>query len=69
MCEAVEKYAKDYAKEYAEKYAEQKAEIVRLNSLLESIKNLMESMKWSAEQAMTAMKLSEADKAVLLKEL
>ena len=53
MCEAVEKYAKDYAKEYAEKYAEQKAEIVRLNSLLESIKNLMESMKWSAEQALS----------------
>ena len=69
MCEAVEKYAKDYAKEYAEKYAEQKAEIVRLNSLLESIKNLMESMKWSAEQAMTAMKVSEADRDMFLKEL
>ena len=69
MCEAVEKYAKDYAKEYVEKYAEQKAEIVRLNSLLESIKNLMDSMKWSAEQAMSAMKVSEADKALLLKEL
>ena len=77
MCEAVEKYAKDYAeeyakeyaKEYAEKYAEQKAEIVRLDSLVESIKNLMDSMKWSAEQAMSAMKVSEADKAILLKEL
>ena len=69
MCEAVEKYAKDYAKEYAEKYAEQKAEIVRLNSLLESIKNLMESMKWSAEQAMAAMKGSEADRDMFLKEL
>ncbi len=53
MCEAVEKYAEN----------------VRLNSLLESIKNLMESMKWSAEQAMSAMKVSEADKAMLLKEL
>ena len=69
MSEAVEKYAKDYAKEYAEKYAEQKAEIVRLNSLLESIKNLMESMKWSAEQAMAAMKVSEADRDMFLKEL
>ena len=57
MCEAVEKYA------------EQKAESVRLNSLLESIKNLMESMKWSAEQAMAAMKVSDADKAMLLKKL
>jgi hypothetical protein len=61
MCEAVEKYAKDYAKEYAEN--------ARLNSLLESIKNLMDSMKWSAEQAMSAMKVSEADKVLLLKEL
>ena len=57
MCEAVEKYA------------EQKAESVRLNSLLESVKNLMESMKWSAEQAMAAMKVSDADKAMLLKKL
>ena len=61
MCEAFEKYAKDYAKEYAEN--------ARLNSLLESIKNLMDSMKWSAEQAMSAMKVSEADKVLLLKEL
>ena len=37
MCEAVEKYTKDYAKEYAEN--------ARLNSLLESIKNLMDFMK------------------------
>ena len=53
MCEAVEKYAKDYAEEYAKN--------ARQNSLLESIKNLMDSMKWSAEQAMVAMKVSEAD--------
>ncbi len=65
MCEAVEAYAKSYA----EKYAEQKAENVRLNSLLESIKNLMESMKWSAEQAMVAMKVSDVDKDILLKRL
>ena len=61
MCEAVEKYAKDYAEEYAEN--------ARQNSLLESIKNLMDSMKWSAEQAMVAMKVSEEDKAMLLKKL
>ncbi len=53
MCEAVEKYAEN----------------TRLNSLLESIKNLMDSMKWSADQAMTAMKVSDADKAILLKKL
>ncbi len=61
MCEAVQNYA--------EKYAEQKAEIARLNGLLDAVKNLMESMKWSAEQAMAALKISEADKVMLLKEL
>ncbi len=30
--------------------------------------SMMDSMKWSAEQAMVAMKVSEADKAMLLKE-
>ena len=30
--------------------------------VLQTIKNLMETMKWSAEQAMAAMKISEADK-------
>lgn len=61
MSEAVENYAK--------RYAEQVVETVRLSTLLESIKNLMDSMKWSAEQAMTAMKVSDADKAILLKKL
>lgn len=57
MCEAVEKYG------------DRRAESARLNNLLENVRNLMESMKWSAEQAMSAMKVSDADKAVLLKEL
>lgn len=57
MCEAVEKYA------------EQKAEKARLNNLLDNVKNLMESMKWSAEQAMAAMRVSDADKTILLKQL
>ncbi|MCM1261403.1 MAG: PD-(D/E)XK nuclease family transposase [Butyrivibrio sp.] len=61
MCEAVERYA--------EQYAERKAESVRLNNLLENVRNLMESMKWSAEQAMTALKVSDTDKIVLMKQL
>ncbi len=65
MCEAVEKYAKEYAEEYAKEYADRKM----LDKQKEMIKNLMESMKWSAEQAMEAMKVSEVDKAILLKEL
>lgn len=54
---------------YAEKYAEQKVESARLNNLLEIVRNLMESMKWTAEQAMEAMKISEADKELLMPRL
>ena len=53
MCEAVEKYAEN----------------VRLGSLLESIKNLMESIKWSVEQAMNMLGISDSDKEILLKRL
>ncbi len=61
MCEAVEKYAKDYV--------EQKAEIVRLNSLLESIRNLMANMKLGAEQAMNVLGINEHDREILPKRL
>ena len=57
MCEAVEKYA------------EQKAERKRVDALYEAVKNLMETMKLSAEQAMSAIKVSENDKEILLKRL
>ena len=53
MCEAVEKYA----------------ERKRIDALYEVVKNLMETMKLSAEQAMSAMKISDQDKTVLLKRL
>lgn len=33
------------------------------------IKNLMETMKWTSEQAMEAMKISEADKKLLVSRL
>ena len=65
MCEAVEKYAKSYAEKYAEKYAE----IKRIDALYEVVKNLMETMKLSAEQAMSAIKVSENDREILLKRL
>jgi len=53
MCEAVEKYA----------------ERRRIDALYEVVKNLMESMKWNAEQAMSAMQISDKDKSILLKRL
>ena len=57
MCEAVEKYA------------EQKAETVRLNSLLESIRNLMANMKLGAEQAMNVLEVNDQDREILQKRL
>lgn len=53
MCEAIEKYGDKRV----------------LDERLELIKKLMESMKWTAEQAMTAMQISEQDKNILLKRL
>ena len=53
MCEAVENYA----------------ERVRLNSLLDSIKNLMANMKLGAEQAMNLLGVNESDREILMKEL
>jgi len=69
MCEAVEKYAKSYAEKYAESYAEKYAERKRIDALYEVVKNLMETMKLSAEQAMSAIKISENDRAILMKRL
>ena len=53
MCEAVERYGDKRA----------------LDKQIELIRNLMESMKWTAEQAMSAMKIPDKDKSVLLKRL
>lgn len=53
MCEAVENYA----------------ERKRIDTLYETLMNLMETMKLSAEQAMSAMKVSENDREILLKKL
>ena len=35
----------------------------------DNIKALMESMKWTAEQAMNAMKISDNDRELLIKKL
>lgn len=39
----------------------------RLDAMFDVVKNLMETMKLSVEQAMEAIKLSEEDRAILLK--
>lgn len=57
MCEAVEKYG------------DRRAESARLNSLLESIRNLMENMKLGAEQAMNVLGVNDSDREILQKRL
>ncbi len=52
-----------------EKYAESYAERKRIDTLCEIVGNLMETMKLSAEQAMSAIKVSEADRAILQERL
>ena len=49
----------------AEKRANEKAEETRIETLFNSIKSLMETMKWTAEQAMTALNISEKDQNTL----
>lgn len=55
MCKAVE--------ELAEKWAEES----RLDTIVNNVRSIMESMQLTTEQAMDALKISEEDRAVLLK--
>ena len=58
MCEALRELMKeDFEKQEWEVRQETKQE-----TLLEAIRNLMDSMKWTADQAMTAMKILDADR-------
>jgi hypothetical protein len=59
MCKAVEEYGNMRAEAAAEAAAEEQQ--------VELIKNLMDTMKLTLEQAMNALKISEADRAVLIK--
>lgn len=57
MCEAVEKYAKEYAKEYA------------INEKVVSVKNLMENMKLTLEQAMDALGIQGDERTMIAERL
>lgn len=61
MCQVFEDLAEKRANERAEEVREE----TRIETLFSSIKNLMKSMKWTAEQAMTAMNVSESDQVLL----
>lgn len=53
----------------AENLAEKLAEKRVLDEKINIIMNLMETTKWTAEQAMDAMKLPETDKELLMSKL
>lgn len=61
MCDAVKEYAREYAKAYAEE--------TRLNAILENVRNAMESFSISFDQAVKALKISEADAAILAEKI
>lgn len=61
MCEALRELMKeDFEKQERE---------TKQETLVETIKNLMDTMKWTAEQAMTAMKIPDADKGKYITKL
>ena len=61
MCETLRELMKeDFEKQERE---------TKQETLLETIKNLMDTMKWTAEQAMSAMKIPEADRGKYIAKL
>lgn len=61
MCQIFDELAEKRANERVEKVREE----TRIETLSNSIKSLMQSMKWTSEQAMTAMNVSENDQMLL----
>jgi len=61
MCQIFEELAEKRANEKIEEVREE----IRIETLFNSIKNLMASMKWTTEQAMSAMNVSEYDQTIL----
>ena len=59
MCEALRELMKDEIEEQKQKARQETSQEIRQ----ETIKNLMDSMKWTAEQAMDALKLPMDDRA------
>lgn len=57
MCEALRELMKEDLEEKEQE------------TLLKTIQNLMDTMKWTAEQAMTAMKIPEADRGKYIAKL
>ena len=60
-----EELAEKRANERVEKVRKEVQEETRIETLFNSIKNLIVSMKWTEEQAMAVMNISENDQKLL----
>lgn len=65
MCEAL----RELMKEDFEKQEQETRQETKQETLLEAIRNLMETLKCSADQAMTALKIPDADKGKYIAKL
>ena len=57
MCEAVVKYG------------DKRAEKEKENTRIESVKNLMDNMKWTVEQALDALSIKGKERTVIISKL
>jgi flagellar biosynthesis/type III secretory pathway protein FliH len=69
MCTALDELYEQGVEQGMERGMEQGRDRGRKEEQELSIKNLMETMKWSAKQAMDALKIPEEERAVYLKRL
>ena len=61
MCTALEKLKEDGKMEGLQEGRQEGLQEGKRESLISSIRNLMESMDWTADQAMNALKISEEE--------
>ena len=66
MCNLSKGVAEKAMKQGMEKGMEKGKEMGITEALLASIRNLMDSMNWSAEQAMSVLKVAEGEQAKYL---
>ena len=59
MCKIIE--------DYGDKRAKESEEMTRIETKIDDIKNIMDSLNLSLEQALSAIKISDADRAILMK--
>lgn len=65
MCESFEKLANKYADQVADKRADER----QIKTRSDDVISLMDSMKWTLEQALNALKIQGKERAIIAKQL